>query len=226
MQDNRSIWIILLLLALVAGAAWWFLGQREPAEPPLPPPAAEPEARSTAPRYPVSPPAGSEEPQPALRPLPPLDESDEYFKLELTDLFGESVAGIIVSEALIERLVATVDNLPRPRVAERIRPVAAPDGQFAVNAGDGSGEYVLSTENYRRYDALVGRFVEADIGQAVEIYRRFYPLFQKAFEGARLSGRLFQRPACRGHRPPARDARCHATDRARSTARVVRVRRS
>jgi hypothetical protein len=113
--------------------------------------------------------------------LPPLDESDEYFKLELSDLFGETLIDELADSGLIERIVATVDNLPREQVAERIKPMAGAPGQFIVSNGEDEEEFVLGPENYRRYDALVDQLANADPAQLEELYRRFYPLFQKAY---------------------------------------------
>ena len=183
MSEGRS-GIVVGLAAAVAVAAlagWWWYARQAP-EPPVAEPAAPPAAvppAETGPRYPL--PDEADGGQPALTPLPPLDDSDEYLRLDIEGLFGGETAELVVTEALVERLVATIDNLPRQRVAERVRPVEALPTPFAVAGQDGSGEFRLDEANYRRYDVLVERFAAADADRIVELYRRYYPLFQKAY---------------------------------------------
>lgn len=180
-NSNTVVWIAIPIL-LLAGFAAWYLGREEPAEPPVAAPAAEPvEPVAAEPRHPVEPPPAAEEPRGELQPLPSLDDSDEYFKLEMRGLLGDAVPPL--SDALIERLVATIDNLPRAAVAERVRPVGPPGTPFAVSGQDGSGEFLLGPDNFRRYDALARQIARVDPGEAAEVYRRYYPLFQKAYVG-------------------------------------------
>ncbi|MCI0517439.1 MAG: DUF3014 domain-containing protein [Woeseiaceae bacterium] len=186
MNRESSQWLIPVLLALAVAAALWFFARqaREP-EPPaaenLKPEVQEPvAAERVGPLYPM-PEVSEPVDESGLRPLPPLDASDEYFRLELTELYGDAIGRLLVESGLIEKIVATVDSLPRAHVAEKIRPVGRLEGEFAVDGQDGSGEYTLSPENYARYDALVQVVTTADITQVVGTYRRFYPLFQDAY---------------------------------------------
>lgn len=188
MRNETILWVLLACIAL-AGAGFWYLyegsGQAGP-EPVAVPHEIAPEPDTTdddIPRHPLVPATTSDGERPLLRPLPPLNDSDEYFRMELTDLFGQDSESLLVRSGLIERLVATIDNLPRDRVSERIRPLGPLDEPFAVQSGEGGARYALSSENYRRYDALVATFTGADLQQVVELYRRYYPLFQKAYEG-------------------------------------------
>ena len=101
-----------------------------------------------------------------LVPLPSLDQSDQYLKLALTDVLGSQIVTDMLAETdLIARIVATVDNLSRDHVAERIRPFDRLDSSF----------------DYRRYDLLVDIVTNADLKELTKIYGRFYPLFQKAY---------------------------------------------
>lgn len=173
-----------VVVAMIAGIAAWFLWPAEAPEPAGDPPPAkvsEP-VPDPEPRHPLPPVESGDTARGTLQPLPSLDDSDEYFKLEMTDLLGETASELTLSNALIEKLVATIDNLPRAAVAERVRPVGKPPGQFTVAGQDGSGEYQLDPANFARYDALTRQIVSADLGQAVDVYRRYYPLFQKAYE--------------------------------------------
>jgi len=117
-----------------------------------------------------------------LVPLPPLDDSDSYFLLALVDTFGPSVESILVNEGLVDKFVATVDNLTREQVAEKIRPVGRLSKTFKVDPAGADGYFYLSPDNYKRYDFLVRLVAAARPEVIVEMYRRFYPLFQRSYE--------------------------------------------
>ncbi|HEX2139792.1 MAG TPA: DUF3014 domain-containing protein [Woeseiaceae bacterium] len=193
MRRESLQWIVPVVLAVgVAAAIWFYWSQGRSPERPAEQPAAEtsepPAAAETGePDHPL--PEPEPEPaatgQPALRPLPPLDESDEYFEMALTDLFGNALEERLVDTRLIERLVATVDNLPRNELAERIKPLETVPGQFDVERQNESTEqnprYTIDPDNYERYDALVAMVANTGTEEMAELYRRFYPLLQKAY---------------------------------------------
>ena len=187
MDRDSTAWLLPVLLAVgVAGAAWYYwshINQQAAEQPPVqqtvPQDVAGPDAR-TGPLHPIS---GLKFPDGAdadLRPLPQLGDSDEYFKLELSDLFGEQVGSLIAGTRIIERVVATVDSLPRSHVAERIRPVTGLGDAFVADP-EGGDLYAISEESFRRYDALVSIVDESEVDELVDLYRRYYPLFQKAY---------------------------------------------
>jgi hypothetical protein len=187
MRKDVLQWVIPVLLAVgLAGALWFYWwqsgrpeGDIEPDSTALPEP--EEQAPPAGPVHPLEAPGKEAAGKPGLRPLPPLEDSDEYFRIELSDVFGEALGEQLVERSLIERIVATVDNLPRERIADRIRPMSGVSGRLAVNAGEKEGEYILAPENYERYDALVGIVAGADVTEMEQLYRRFFPLFQKAY---------------------------------------------
>jgi hypothetical protein len=186
MNRETPPWLVPVVLALAVAAALWFYWQEGRApEPDMSKPSVVESTDQAVeipagPRYPV-PDMGETVDQSTLQPLPSLDNSDEYFRMEMSGLYGNVIANLLVSNNLIERIVATVDNLPRAHVSEKIRPVGKLDGVFPVNGQDGSGEYTLSADNYARYDQLVSLVTSADINNVADTYRRFYPLFQKAY---------------------------------------------
>jgi hypothetical protein len=185
MPRQTNQWLIPVLLAIgVAGALWYYRMQVSapdpvPAEVPAPL-AAEPSI-APGPLHPMEIPSPDTSSSPVLVPLPALDESDEYFKLELAMILGDDVDEKLARAGLIEKLVATIDNLPRARVAGRIRPLAPVDGTFQVDGQDASGEYAISSANSERYDGLIALLESADLGEVMDLYRRFYPLFQSAY---------------------------------------------
>jgi hypothetical protein len=93
------------------------------------------------------------------------------------------VSELLVDTAVIEKIVATVDNLPRDHVAEKIRPIGGIVGPYLADGQDDSGQYTINSDNYERYDFLVNLVAGADLDALVEIYQRYYPLFQEAYTG-------------------------------------------
>lgn len=171
-----------MLLAVAGGLLYWFMrgAPDKPVAVSLPPP-EDVSPVDSGPRYPL--PVESLVDKPAVQPLPGLDASDDYLRMDVGRVFGTAIAELLVNQALIERIVATVDSLPRSQIAGRIRPVKSLESPFAVVGQDDSGEYQLGADNYSRYDAIVARLQAVDVAQMVELYRRYYPLFQKAYEG-------------------------------------------
>lgn len=192
MQKDTIQWAIPALLAIGAAAGlmvYWFQTNRPAVPEPVEKVVAPEPAPRIGPLHPL-PEYQASSAKPDLRPLPPLDQSDQYFKLELADLYGDALADLLIDGGIIERFVATVDSLPRSHVAERIRPVGRIGEQFVVEQRPGSG-ITLDPENYRRYEALVAMIAAADLDQAVDTYRRFYPLLQKAYVDLGYPGGYF-----------------------------------
>ncbi|NIA26510.1 MAG: DUF3014 domain-containing protein [Desulfobulbaceae bacterium] len=188
MKENEISWLIPLLLAAgVAGALWYFWAKTDqPTVDPTPAmtaPAPEKVERRLGPLHPIEPFDESSTGEHNLVPLPSLDDSDGYLRLELVNIFGRKLDELLTDETLVEKFVATVDNLPRSHVAERLRPLGRLSGAFVANTEDGGDTFFMGVENYARYEYLV-RMVEAvDLNNLVETYRRYYPLFQEAYIG-------------------------------------------
>lgn len=174
---------IVLLVAAAIGVGWYVWQDQAPLEtaPVAEAPAPEP-ASPAGPRHPIEPLSVSDASDVALVPLPRLDESDEYFLLALGELLGPGIERLLVNEALIDKFVATVDNLPRSHVAESIRPVGRLSGAFSVDTADANDTYYQHADNFRRYDLLIGLVEQANLDEAVAMYRRFYPLLQESYE--------------------------------------------
>jgi hypothetical protein len=173
------------IILIVFGVVGWtyrdqLFGGPEP-EPVITAPAPVEPVADSGPQHPMPEAAAGMPGAGELVPLPPLDDSDAYFLLEIAATFGPAIESLLVREAVIDRLVTTVDNLPRSELSEKIRPVGRLGESFAADAGD-DGTIVLGISNYVRYEALVAQLYYADLDKVYDTYRRFYPLFQKSYE--------------------------------------------
>jgi hypothetical protein len=187
MNEDRAIrwWAAGVVAATLIAGGWWWWSNRTPAPgvaeaPGQPPPqAAEPSA-AEPPRveHPI-------ETAPAAlaataETLPPLAESDSVLRSALSGLLGEqALVQFVQMTGIAARFVATVDNLPRARVATKILPVHGPGGAFVVDGGE--GERVIGADNAARYAAHLHLLESADAKTAAALYVRFYPLLQQAY---------------------------------------------
>lgn len=193
---RRAVTWIVLAIALAGVAGLYFWDQKPeqqapmdqpqkaeaPPQPP-PPPSSEPE---------VSHPLREPQPLPGAKakPLPPLSESDETIRESLAGPMPEDAVGdLVISKDLARRIVSTVDNLPRQKVAARLLPVKPPAGQIITS---GEGDLVtLSPANYARYASYVKLVRGVDAKRLVAVYVHFYPLFQQAYEELGYPKRYF-----------------------------------
>jgi hypothetical protein len=182
----ESFFKTLFFVVLVGGIllfGWLLRDQWMPAvEAPVPvevPTEAVAPAEDSGPRHPIEEPSILGIDGRDTRPLPTLDDSDGFFLLETGQVFGADVEDLLLRDGIIDRFVATVDNLPRKHVPEKIRPVGRLATEFVT---EGTGPIVLSEDNFRRYDTLVAQVAAADLDDIADMYRRYYPLFQKSYE--------------------------------------------
>jgi len=184
MNDPDLKLLMGVIILIVFGVVGWtyrdqlFPRPEAPVEAPAPAP-VEPEA-DPGPRHPLPTPEPAETEARDLVPLPPLDDSDAYLLLEIGTTLGPVIESLLVREAVIDRLVTTIDNLPRKHVSEKIRPVGRLAQTFRPDNFD--DVITLGPANFSRYDGLVSQVASADIGTVADLYRRFYPLFQHSFE--------------------------------------------
>ena len=185
-DPDLKLLVAILLVLIVAGAGWYFRDELFPKQDEpvvtLPQEAPAPASAEDVPKHPIAPYEPPQGGPSELVPLPPLDDSDGYFLLALLDVFGTSIEPLLMKEAIIDRFVATVDNLPRDHVAEKIRPVGRLSDAFRADNQGKNRPIYISAENYQRYDHLVSRIATADIDQLVDTYRRFYPLLQQSYQ--------------------------------------------
>ncbi|HEY5807208.1 MAG TPA: DUF3014 domain-containing protein [Povalibacter sp.] len=112
-------------------------------------------------------------------PLPALAQSDAAMKDSLAGVFGRSLEQFLVPRDLVRHMVATIDNLPRKKVAMQTWPLLPTTGKPVVTS---EGETITwSNENLARYAPLMGVVRNTDTKQVAAVYKRYYPLFQQAY---------------------------------------------
>ena len=87
-------------------------------------------------------------------PLPALADSDAPLREALAQLAGASaVKDYLQPESVIRRMVVTIDNLPRQKVAVEKRPTTAVAGPFLADGDELHA--TLDPQNFERYKPLV-----------------------------------------------------------------------
>jgi len=145
------------------------------------PPAPTPQAQAPpAPAVEAAP--AIEYPLPALAPEPPLPAlaaSDALLVAALVELAGAGVRELLQLPGLVQRIVVTVDNLPRQRIAPEQWPLRPAPGRLRVSGG--AQTPVIDPSNAARYAAYVTLLERLDSERLVALYVRTYPLFQQAY---------------------------------------------
>ncbi|MEQ1439411.1 DUF3014 domain-containing protein [Fontimonas sp. SYSU GA230001] len=188
---NKRTWagLIIGLVLLTAGAVYFW---SRPPVPPLPSapvpalPTPEPAPVATAPAR--SDAAVAEADAPAE--LPTLEASDASVRGALIEVFGAPpVEAYLVPDRIVRRLVATIDSLDADPVRPKSRPLPPVEGRVLVEkVGD---TLLLSPRNAERYEAYVSALDAADARAIARFYRRYAPLFQRAYEELGYPGRRF-----------------------------------
>ena len=115
---------------------------------------------------------------PAL--LPPLDESDVAVASAFAEMFGaEGLMALLNPQHVVQRIVATIDSLPRQKLALESLPVRTAQGSFATTVAGAQRE--IDERNAARYAPYIAVAKAVDAKALVAWYVRFYPLFQEAY---------------------------------------------
>lgn len=181
----RSPLLPMALAAVVvaggAGSYWWFTRQPEASAPVALPaaPSATPTTPAATIQHPIEQVAVPPPAEPAM-PLPALGDSDALLFEALAALLADDGwRSLLAGDFLIQRFVATVDNLPRRKLAPHLLPVRSVAGPMQTAGADGA--VVLGDANAARYDAYIRVLSAIDPEKLVALYVRLYPLFQQAY---------------------------------------------
>ena len=174
---NKPIIGVAALIFVMAAVGVYYLRSRNAPLPATPVPASTaPAASEPAIAHPLPGAAGS-----SSAPLPDLADSDAPLRDALAQLSGaDAVKAYVVPEDVIRRIVVTIDNMPRQKIAVDKRPTTAIGGSFAANGDELHA--TLNQQNFERYKPLVAVISKLDMQQLGAVYIRFYPLFQQAYQ--------------------------------------------
>lgn len=180
--------VVLGILAVIVGAAAFYLyGPRRVAVPeqvlPSPPASnpAPPTQQEAAIQHPVEkipvPPGDANGVQ---LPLPGLDGSDAVAKDAIaTILNSDTYIRFLVPNGIIRHVVATIDNLPRNKIAVQILPIKLLPG--SLTTASTSHGMSIGSANAGRYAAYVDAAEAIDTKRLAGFYVRLYPLLQQAY---------------------------------------------
>lgn len=191
MRRSWQVAASLVGLGLIGTAA--FLWLNEPPPPPPPPVASPVTPAPAAVAGPTLAAAASEptvqhpiDPGPLEQAVPaPLD-----VEAALIDLFGrKTVLSMFQLQDFPRRVVATVDNLGRSHASVSLWPVNPVGGRFIVEQRN--GVEAISADNGLRYTPYVLLIETVDLRRVAAVYRRLYPLLQKAYEDIGYPRRYF-----------------------------------
>jgi hypothetical protein len=180
----------LLVAALIAaaGALYYFWSLRQ--EPPAVAPGSAVQSQAAAPAEAVPPRIEHPIETPAAAPLPALAESDASVHAALAGLFGSApFEQLFQPQDIVRRVVATVDNLPRKSVAQRLVPLKPVPGPLRAAGPEGS--LAIGPDNAARYTPYIRALEAVDSAKLVAIYVHFYPLFQQAYAELGYPSRYF-----------------------------------
>lgn len=204
---SKAFWVAIAAAVVVAAGGFayyrWggFTAGSVVAERSVPLPAkeeapAKPEIRHPLPTPETPPPAVNREPsRPAFEPPPPLGESDPALREDLGTLFGtRPVTAYLIPERIVANITVTIDNLDHKALSLRHWPVKHVPGQPTVEkrAPEGGDQRpFLVKDNAERYAPYVAALEAVDARRLVDLYVRYYPLFQETYENLGYPDRYF-----------------------------------
>jgi Protein of unknown function (DUF3014) len=186
---RKVAWLIgIVAAAAIAFAGWyWYASRQHPAVATPVVPAVAPPPVSTEPQ--ISHPLAADDAA-ASAALPALNDSDPLVHDSLAGVLGRHpVEQFLVPQNIVRHLVATVDNLPRRKLAVELRPLKPTPGQTATAT---QGEITtLSDANFERYAPLLRVVQATDVKALALVYERLYPLLQQSYEDLGYPGKYF-----------------------------------
>jgi Protein of unknown function (DUF3014) len=178
MINKPVVGVAVLVLALAAGGVYYLRSVKPPV--PLTPasPVIQESAGEPAIAHPVP---DATDASAARAPLPPLADSDVALRDALAKVAGaEAVRDYLQPEEVVRRLVVTIDNLPRQKVAVEKRPTLGLASAFVVDGDELHA--TLDRRNFDRYKPMVAVVGKLDMQRLAQVYIQFYPLFQQAYQ--------------------------------------------
>ena len=125
-----------------------------------------------------------------IGPLPELDDSDAWLRGLIGQLSAHpELAEWLVTDEMIRRFVASVDNLAEGTSPRSHLPFMVPEGPFKIVERD--GQYFVDPGSYERYDTAVEAVTSIDSEGAAQLYAALLPLFREAYRDLGYPGQTF-----------------------------------
>ena len=119
--------------------------------------------------------------------LPALDQSDDAILAGLLALTSDgALKSLLREDAIVSRMVSTIDALPKQTIGMNVLPLRTPTGRFQVQSSDGM--FVESKKNLDRYQTYMYVADRINPQAAAAWYKRNYPLFQQAYRDLGTGG--------------------------------------
>ena len=113
--------------------------------------------------------------------LPNVEKSDQSIQDALENVVGNpAFYKLLFMENFIQRIVATIDNLPEQQIPRAHLPIKPPGGKYFVSGTAEAPQ--TSSRNHKRYTPYLTLFESLDQKIIMKVYVHFYPLFQTAYE--------------------------------------------
>lgn len=188
-EERRSLrsagdWTIpvvstIALIGIVGGFYYYSQLRQAPAAPIEPTVSVDNDAQAALEpdvRYPIQ----RAEPERA-KPLPPLAKSDPEVRAALAEVVNkDALKRFFNVDSVIRRIIVTIDNLPRDKIPQQYNIAKPVEQSFRVSGSDNN--FVIRTENHRRYTPYVRLLEAVDTQQIVNKYVYFYPLLQEEYK--------------------------------------------
>jgi hypothetical protein len=177
---NKPIIGVAASIFLLAAVGVYYLRSRNPPLPEVPAATLAPLPSASEPgiAHPL-PPGGADAASTA--PIPPLAESDVSLRDALAQVSSaDAVKDFLTPQDVIRKIVVTIDNLPRQKVAVEKRPTDPVSGTFAATGDE--LQATLDQHNFDRYKPMVAAIEHVDMKQLGAVYIHYYPLFQESYQ--------------------------------------------
>ena len=198
--SKQVVWPVAIIAAGVALAVLWWAMTRQ-AEPLTEPTVVLPVTEMAEPAIsrpdmaaPLPDPSASSVPpaelQPVEIPVAALPLAADQIGSALTSFLGSKAALTFFQlEDFPRQFVATVDNLGRSHAPPAVWPINPSEGRFTVQMHGGAT--VVSADNGLRYTPLVLLLENINVGLAVDLYVRMYPVLQQTYVDLGYPNRQF-----------------------------------
>jgi hypothetical protein len=175
---NKPIIAVAAAVVVLAAGGLFYLRSRNA---PLPMAAEAPAAREPDVEAAIAHPLPTTDQKSASAPLPELADSDAPLRDALAQLSStNAVQSYLQPDNLIRRMVVTIDNLPRQKVAVEKRPTSPVAGTFAADGDELHA--TLDAQNFERYKPFVAVIGDLDMHKLASLYMHYYPLFQQSYQ--------------------------------------------